>query len=414
MGIITSYIPHTEMNQILLHGREHPLPPQDSIVLLHRSSTIPLHYDATQPATRINRPPSATRISRHPSVVVSRQLPKALKITTKKNDTQDHSTLTELQPPRTTQLSDEPTIPLDSQLTHQELPLNTLIIPDDLKSPPTNEVINLDESPHEEIDEIRPLSPTCSSTDEYDEFPDATPEQPAIQSQDDSSDESDQEYERPPLDWSDMDPAQRLTWFREHQLPNQKPSKLMLTDSQDLTRRQIGRLKKSKGPKSFHAQSSKAQFNSKQNKTDFQSPFPALTTTPTQIPQPNLPFPEKRSYQDQHNDQKETKKRKFESTPDEPATNDDPPLQSPTPFIDDITTFDPSQAENDPDEQLLTNKRKLLDQQHEINEDSQESKKQRLPHDPETQITFEFPTTHPFIPISTTIPEGISTQMSPY
>ena len=42
------------------------------------------------------------------------------------------------------------------------------------------------------------------------------------------------EYERPPLDWRDMDPTQRLTWLREHQLPNpnQKPSKLMLTETQ--------------------------------------------------------------------------------------------------------------------------------------------------------------------------------------
>jgi hypothetical protein len=176
-----------------------------------------------------------------------------------------------------------------------------------------SEDIDFDESPesNEEINEIRPPSPTCSSTDEYDEFPDPEPEPPAIQSPDDSINEPDQEYERPPLDWNDMDPAQRLTWLREHQLPNQKPSKLLLTDSQDLTRRQIGRLKKSKGPESFHAQSSKTQFDSQQNKADLQSPFHAFTTSPTQIPQPNLPFPEKRSYQEQHNDPKETKKRKL-------------------------------------------------------------------------------------------------------
>jgi hypothetical protein len=139
-----------------------------------------------------------------------------------------------------------------------------------------------------------------------------------------------------------MDPAQRLNWLREHQLPNQKPSKLMLTDSQDLTRRQIGRLKKSKGPKSFHAQSSKAQFNSKQNKTDFQSPFPALTITPTLIPQLNLPFTGKQSYHDQQNDSNEAKNKKLENVPDDSAISDDPPLQPPTPFIDDITTFNPS------------------------------------------------------------------------
>jgi hypothetical protein len=187
MGIITSYVPHAMMNQILLQGREHPLPPQQSIVLLHRSSTVPLHYDATQPATHIPRSPSA---------VITRKLPKDVRSTTNRNDTQDQSVFTEPQLPQTIQLSDEPIIPLESQLTHQDLPLDTLMIPDDppLKSPPPNDEINLDESSefNEEIDEIRPPSPTCSSTDEYDEFPDPEPESPAIQSPDDSSDEPDQ------------------------------------------------------------------------------------------------------------------------------------------------------------------------------------------------------------------------------
>ena len=37
------------MQLILLKGREHPIVPQIPIVLLHRSSTQPLHFDATQP-----------------------------------------------------------------------------------------------------------------------------------------------------------------------------------------------------------------------------------------------------------------------------------------------------------------------------------------------------------------------------
>jgi hypothetical protein len=51
-----------------------------------------------------------------------------------------------------------------------------------------------------------------------------------------------------------MDPAQRLNWLREHQLPNQRPSKLMLTDAQDLTRRQIDRIKRLKRPELFYTQ----------------------------------------------------------------------------------------------------------------------------------------------------------------
>ena len=63
------------------------------------------------------------------------------------------------------------------------------------------------------------------------------------------------EYERPPLNWNDMNPAQRLIWLREHQLPNQEPSKLMLTDTQNLTRHQIYKLQHFKRPKLLHAQS---------------------------------------------------------------------------------------------------------------------------------------------------------------
>jgi len=284
-----------------------------------------------------------------------------------------------------------------------------------LKSPPPNDEIDLDDSSefNEEIDKIRPPSPICSSTDEYDEFPDPESEQPTTQSPNDSSYVFDQEYERPPLDWCDMDPAQRLNWLREHQLPTQKPSKLILTDSQDLSRRQIDRLKRIKRPKSFHTQSSKEQFDSQQIETDSQSPLPTLTITPTQILQPNLTSLEKRNYHDHQTDSNEAKKQRLENTPDNSTTNDNPPPQSPTPFIDDTTTSDLSQAENDPDEQPLTNKQKQLDQQHEINLDSQETKKQRTSHGPDTPTTSKLPTTHPFTPIDTIIPEGLSTPTSP-
>ena len=143
----------------------------------------------------------------------------------------------------------------------------------------------------EETRESRPPSPTCSSTDEY---PDSDPELPATQLSDESSDESDLRYEQPPLDWNDMDPNQRLIWLREHQLPNQKPSKLILTDVQDLSYRQIDRLKKIKRPKSFHTHSSKNQLESKQAETDSQSPLSTehpFSTDPlqqTQLPDPYI------------------------------------------------------------------------------------------------------------------------------
>jgi hypothetical protein len=42
------------MKQILLQGKEHPLPPQESIVLLHRSSTARSHF--TELRLRNNNP----------------------------------------------------------------------------------------------------------------------------------------------------------------------------------------------------------------------------------------------------------------------------------------------------------------------------------------------------------------------
>jgi hypothetical protein len=71
-----------------------------------------------------------------------------------------------------------------------------------------------------------------------------------------------------------MDPNQRLIWLREHPLPNKTPFKLILTDAQDLTRRQIDRIKRLKRPKLFYAQPSKNQLDSKHTETDSQSPLP--------------------------------------------------------------------------------------------------------------------------------------------
>jgi hypothetical protein len=48
-GDIKHYARNPDMQLILLKGREHPITPQNPIILLHRSSTQPLHFDATQP-----------------------------------------------------------------------------------------------------------------------------------------------------------------------------------------------------------------------------------------------------------------------------------------------------------------------------------------------------------------------------
>ena len=148
--------------------------------------------------------------------------------------------------------------------------------------------------------------------------------------------------------------------------PTKNLPSFILTDTQNLTRHQIYKLQHFKRPKLLHAQSSEDQTDLQQTETDLLNPPPILTTTPVQIPQPN-----------------------------------------PTPFIDSIINVDPSKSKNDPHEQPQTNKWKHLNQQQYTNEDIHEPKRQRLPHDPETQTTSELPTTHPFIPINTMATEDV-------
>jgi len=54
-----------------------------------------------------------------------------------------------------------------------------------------------------------------------------------------------------------------------------------------------------------------------------------------------------------------------------------------------------------------------MDQQHNIYEDSQETKKQRIPHDPNAPTTPEIPTTHSSILIITTTTEDAFTPTDP-
>jgi len=155
MGNAVSYAPHADMNHILFQRIEHPLPPQESIVLLHRSSTRPLHYDVTQPATRILSSSSITAFHQ----IFNPLEPNSL------NEIQDHAAITELQPLQTMQYYEEPTNPLKPQLHHQELPLDYAMPPDDtpFKSTSPNEDAKSDKpsETNDAIEMIRPQSPTC-------------------------------------------------------------------------------------------------------------------------------------------------------------------------------------------------------------------------------------------------------------
>jgi hypothetical protein len=98
-----------------------------------------------------------------------------------------------------------------------------------------------------------------------------------------------------------------------------------------------------------------------------------------------------------------TKKPRPEYTPDIYATNEDPLPQPLTPIFDGTITSDPSQTENDSQERFQNDKRIQLDQQHFSNDDTQEAKKQRIPHEPDTFTITEPPSTDPLIHISVTI-----------
>ncbi len=212
------------------------------------------------------------------------------------------------------------------------------------------------------------------------------------------------EYEQPPSDcWETMDPAQRHAWLRDHQLPNKKPCKFELTDTHDLTRRQIRKLKKLKRPESFHNQSSSSEPYQLTSLPEPQTCDPALTINPNQLSEPTLPPPRKRNLLNHQYDLDGTKKPRPEYTPDIYATNEDPLPQPLTPIIDGTITSDPSQTENDSQERFQNDKRKQLDQQHFSNDDTQEAKKQRLPHEPDTSTITEPPSTDPLIHISVTI-----------
>jgi len=104
--------------------------------------------------------------------------------------------------------------------------------------------------------------PYTSSTDEYSD-----------------SELSDSEFEQP-LDWDDMDPAQRHVWLRDHPMPDLQPSKLMCTESENLTRTQKHALRHTKRPQLFDTKDTKSLAR----KDREPSPSPNYETLPEQPP----------------------------------------------------------------------------------------------------------------------------------
>jgi hypothetical protein len=120
-GDLKCYSPNPDMQQILLKGKEHPLLPQEPITLLHRTSTRPLHFDATQP-TYSTSSPATSSLQSHPKP--PDHVPPDT--THKSSSIQEPCTITD-QPPNTNDESTIPSLPFMSDLTNSA--------PDDTASP---------------------------------------------------------------------------------------------------------------------------------------------------------------------------------------------------------------------------------------------------------------------------------------
>jgi hypothetical protein len=217
--------------------------------------------------------------------------------------------------------------------------------PDDITSP--NDQIQETPRPNERVKEYS-LSmgipqkqfpdPTESSTDEYSD-----------------SDSSESDIEQP-LDWDDMDPDQRHAWIRDHPSSKSIHSKLMNTETRNLTKTQRKRLMRIKKPKLFDSKP-----------TDTMNKEPSLTPnyeclpeqpTPTPHPLPQIPS-NKRDREDEFQTDQPTHKQPRQLSPSPGISSDYEPQQPelPTPNEEDYyptptLIFDPKHQQQQDNTQI--------------------------------------------------------------
>ena len=321
------------MQQILLKGREHPITPQIPIVLLHRSSTLPFHFDATQPTF----------------VITPRYIPNPTDLVSP-SDSQDLSRTHEIP------------IPTEQHYQSTDGPPTS-----HLPNPPHDQNPHLDEEtpPVDQTKEALPQSGTEStehlpSTDipQQTRLPD-----PYISSTDEYSDsESSGSEIEEPLDWDDMDPAQRHTWLRDHPIPKLIPSKLLITETKNLTKLQLKKLRQAKKPRLFDSTS----FDVKEREPSPTPKYKALPEQHTPSPHPSpQDFPHKRDIDDEIQIDQPTSKQPRHLSPFDSTSSNLEPQQPQSP---------PSNDEDSDPLPILTNDGKRQQQQQ---DDTRDNKKQK-------------------------------------
>jgi hypothetical protein len=203
-----------------------------------------------------------------------------------------------------------------------------------------------------------------------------------------------------------MDPAQRHAWLRNHPIPKLIPSKLLNTETKNLTKLQLKKLRQAKKPRPFDYKSRDVKERESSPTPKFKAPPDQLTLTPcppSQDPQ------NKRDYEDDIQIEQPASKqpRQFSLSQNISSNLEPQQPQSPTPIDED---FDPSP--------ILTNDGKRQQQQ----DDTRNNKKQNHQENailltktetPQPQLTAPTPTPTdllPEIPMISTPPHEVSLQ----
>jgi len=297
-------------------------------------------------------------------------------------------------------MNDEPIGPPDSQTSNREFPSEQLFQSTDESTTSPVSCFPKKQNPHRyeatpQEDQIKdecplPETDTTEHRNPSAELPQQTQiPDPYISSTDEYSDSesSDSEFEQP-LDWDDMDPAQRHAWLRDHPIPTPIPSKLLSTKTENLTKLQLKKLRQTKKPRSFDIKS----LDKKDNDSSQTSNCEITLEIPTSISYPPLiGTSHKRDIDDEIQVGQPINKLPRQLSPSQNASSNLEPkqLRPPTPNIDD---FNPPSTLN------------IGQKRQQQNDHTQDNKKQKCQED-----TILLTTTEPVLSQPITIIDSIPT-----
>ena len=223
-----------------------------------------------------------------------------------------------------------------------------------------NHLKNQLDSKQAETDSQSPLSteyPCSTDTLQQTQFPD-----PYISSTDEYSDsESSDSDIQEPLDWDDMDPAQRHTWLRDHPLPNLTPSKLMCTETKKLSKNQQKKLMRRKKPKLLDSKSLDINDGVLSPTPKYETLSEQFTSSPCPLSQDS---PLKRDIYDEIQIDQPTNKQPRQLSPSQNTTSNLEPQQPQSP--------PPNDEEFDPPPNLTHDEKRQQQQ-----DDTRDNKKQK-------------------------------------